>query len=71
MKYMVARFIRENEELAYRVYTTDTLRLIAQGTRSYPQKRYAELIEHAPRDTRSGDEIASDVILKCGLKVIQ
>ena len=69
MKYMVARFIQEAEELAYRVYTTDTLRMISQGAHSYPQKRYAELINHAPKDTRSGEEIAADVIARCGLKV--
>jgi len=66
---MVARLLQDYEDLSYRVYTTDTLRMIAQGTRSFPQKRYAELIDHAPKDTRSGEEIAADVIARCGLKV--
>lgn len=69
MKYMVARFLQDYEDLAYRVYTTDALRMIAQGSHSYPQKRYADLIDHAPKDTRSGEEIAADVISRCGLKV--
>lgn len=31
--------------------------------------RYSELINKKPKDTRSGDDIARDVILKAGLVV--
>lgn len=78
MKYMVARFLQEQEELSYRAYTTDALQLIAEnsarlsrdGKGRYPAKRWAELIDQKPAETRSGDEIAADVIKRCGLKVI-
>ncbi|NCC84024.1 MAG: hypothetical protein EOM03_07845 [Clostridia bacterium] len=69
MKYMVARFLQEADQLAYQVYTTDMLRVIAMGAKIQSAKRYAELINHAPKDTRSGEEIAADVIARCGLKV--
>lgn len=69
MKYMVARFLQESDEIAYRVYTTDTLRVIAMGAKIQSSKRYAELISHKPIETRSGDEIAADVIERCGLVV--
>ena len=69
MKYMVARFLQETEDLSYRIYTTDMLRVVAMGQRIQSVQRYAELIDHAPKDTRSGDEIAADVIQRCGLKV--
>jgi len=66
---MVARFIQEGEELSYRIYTTDMLRTMAMGMKYQSVQRYAELIDHAPQDTRSGEEIAADVIQRCGLKV--
>jgi len=66
---MVARFIQEGEELSYRIYTTDMLRTMAMGMKYQSVQRYAELIDHAPKDTRSGEEIAADVIARCGLKV--
>ena len=71
MKYMVARFFQDYEDLSYRIYTTDMLRITAMGQRIQSVQRYAELIDHAPKDTRSGDEIAADVITRCGLKVKQ
>ena len=69
MKYMVARFFQDYEDLSYRIYTTDMLRVVAMGQRVQSVQRFAELIDHAPQDTRSGDEIAADVIQRCGLKV--
>ena len=69
MRYMVARFLQETEDLSYRIYTTDMLRVVAMGQRIQSVQRYAELIDHAPKDTRSGEEIAADVIQRCGLKV--
>ena len=69
MKYMVARFFQDYEDLSCRIYTTDMLRVVAMGQRVQSVQRYAELIDHAPKDTRSGEEIAADVITRCGLKV--
>ena len=69
MNYMVARFLQETEDLSYRIYTTDMLRVVAMGQRIQSVQRFAELIDHAPQDQRSGDEIAADVIQRCGLKV--
>ena len=69
MKYMVARFLQDYEDLSYRIYTTDMLRTMATGMKYQSVQRYAELIDHAPKDQRSGEEIAADVIQRCGLKV--
>jgi hypothetical protein len=68
---MVARLLADMETLTYRVYTTDTLQQIAKAQQggSYLSKRYADLIDSGPRDTRTGDEIAADVIARCGLVV--
>ena len=69
MEYIVARFIQEREDLSYRIYTTDMLRTMAMGMKYQSVQRYADLIDHAPQETRSGEEIAADVIARCGLKV--
>ena len=69
MRYMVARFLQEREELQYRVYTTDMLRTAAMGMKYQSVQRFEELLDHKPRDTRSGEEIVADVVAQCGLKV--
>lgn len=68
---MVARLLQDVEELKYRVYTTDTLRLIAKAQQGgqYISKRYAEMIKEKPKEARSGDEMVADVIARCGLVV--
>lgn len=63
------------EQEAYRVYVTNTLKNIAENTAKYagggyPTNRYADIIKRAPVDSRTGEEIAADVIKKCGLKVV-
>ncbi len=50
----------------YRVYMSESIRLSTQG--QYLANTYMETLE-MKRDTRSGDEIARDVIAKYGLKV--
>lgn len=75
MRYMVARFDYEQEKTLYEIYVSDALKLIAENTAkrvngSFPSVRYIDLIDRAPKDERTGDEIASDVIQRCGLVVI-
>ena len=66
---MVARFFEDIKDTSYRIYTTDMLRTMAMGMKYQSVQRYAELIDHAPKDERSGDEIVADVVHRCGLKV--
>ncbi len=69
-RYLTARQRREAEGAAYRVYLTESIRLAVQSR--YIATPYLELVRGAaePADTRSGDEIAADVIGKLGLKVV-
>lgn len=69
-RYLSARQRREAEGAAYRVYLTESIRLAVQSR--YIATPYLELVRGAaePADTRSGDEIAADVIDKLGLKVV-
>lgn len=52
--------------MAYRVYVTDTLKAISGAN-----ARYADWIDQKPKDTRTGAEIAADVIKKAGLKLVK
>ena len=51
--------------MAYRFYVTDSLQYIPQ--QRYTTKRFYDIIYAKPEDTRTGDEIAVDVIKKAGL----
>lgn len=54
---------RQMEEKAYCIYVTDTLRALIGGG----CQRYADWIDPKPADTRTGTEIAVDVIRQAGL----
>lgn len=65
MSYFRARERAEADTLSYRIYVTDSLQ--AAGQNKYLVTRWAELRAVKPVDTRSGDEIAAEVILRAGL----
>ena len=57
------------------MYVTDALKILGENTARYAggshlTKRWAELLNPAKPDHRSGAEIAADVIQKAGLKVV-
>ena len=67
MRYAVASFNRHMSELDYRYYFTELVRLQAQG-KTYGQSFYD--IEHpAEQESRTAEEIASEVIKNAGLEV--
>lgn len=53
------------EELAYRIYMSDKAYVLCQCSGT----RYAEYIGLINADTRTGDEVAADVIKRAGLVV--
>lgn len=63
------------EDEAYRMYSAECMRVITENTAkrvggTMMTAKYADMISQKPKDTRSGEEIAADVIKKCGLKVV-
>lgn len=55
---------------------TDALQAISESAAKYAggpyiQTRYADVIKPKPKDTRTGNEIAADVIKKAGLKLVK
>lgn len=57
---------RQENEVAYKAYISDSL--WAQGEGKRLQKRWAEIIERKPQNTRTADEIVLGVIQNAGLK---
>lgn len=54
----------------------EAIRAISESTAKYAggpyiQARYIDIIKPKPKDTRTGDEIAADVIKKAGLKLVK
>ena len=75
IEHCVSVFKKEEEEKLYKAYLTDVLMAIAHNTGAMVEtgqvmtERYAELAKWVEVDTRSGDEIAADIIKRAGLKV--
>lgn len=70
VEYCVSRYNHKQEEKQYRIYLTDALMVIANNTArafggSTVTMRYSDIIK--PQDTRTGDDIAVDVMQRAGL----
>lgn len=73
--FFAREYQQEQKEFAYHVYVTDSLKLIAENTAKYAggihlTKRWADIVEQKPADTRTGAEIARDVIKAAGLVIV-
>ena len=67
MRYVEARLDEYLRDKTYRIYITRSLQLIPQS--KYITANYTDLIEPKEEDTRTGDEIALDIINRAGLIV--
>ena len=65
MRYVEARLSEYDREAAYRIYITKSLQLAPQS--KYLVETYEDWLNPKKEDTRSGDEIALEVIQKAGL----
>ena len=70
MRYAIARYKSHQRDEAYRIYVTDLLRIIGKASGGNIDKRYWDIINPTPQDSRTGDEIVADVLEKAGIEVI-
>ena len=56
MRYVLARIKQESRDEAYRFYVTDALKALGGF-----DKRYADIIEFKPPETRTPDEIIANI----------
>lgn len=66
MRFVLARFEKEQREEAYRIYITDAIYYYAR--KQVLNYRYSELFEKMNVDNRTGDEVAADIINRIGLR---
>ena len=70
MRYAAARYEKDFRDAAYYIYVTDSLYYSGQG--KCLTMKYTDVIDTSRKkqeDKRTADEIAMDVIQKCGLVV--
>ena len=65
----MARYVEYQREMAYRYFVTDAIYEDAEHMRIVPGARYYDRIHPRKVITKSGDEIAADVIKNAGLVV--
>lgn len=75
MRYVLTRYTEYQRDVAYRIYVTNCLRMITEnsaksGGGSYIKVSFADILYPKIVDSRTGDEIARDVIKSAGLEVI-
>lgn len=59
MRYVMARYQKEQRDVAYRIFVTDSLQLAPQN--KYRTDRFADIIRPAPQETRSSAEIIEQI----------
>ena len=67
--------MRSAEEKAFRIYLTDAIYAINHSIShglggSVMGKRFYEVLNPKPEDTRTGEEIALDVLNRAGIEVV-
>lgn len=67
MRYINAKWKEAQRLEIYRIYVSDTL--YYQGQNKVLNVRYFDLVNPPKDETRSGDEIALEVINRIGLKI--
>lgn len=70
LRYALARYTSHQRDMAYRIYVCESLRAVGKG--GYIKSHFADIIKpkkKAPEDTRTGEEIAFDVLNRIGIEV--
>lgn len=80
MRYLVLRRREDLQELGYRMYVSDAVRLMCENTAkigggSTISKRWVDIVESQNRrvlahDTQSPEEIIADIVEKAGITIV-
>ena len=75
MRYAMARYQSQQRDLAYSIYVTESLRMVAENTAklsqgTYIAARFYDMINQKPVVNRTGEEIAADIIKRAEIEVI-
>lgn len=68
--FCIALYKKRTEDEIYRIYVTDCLQMISENTGKFIQKRYYDILNPPPAETRTAEEITKEIADKCGIEVI-
>lgn len=76
IRLIASEYRREQEAIAYRIYVTDTLRVMVENTArfaggSYVKARFYDMVYGAKKQVneKSGDEIVAEIVSRAGLEL--
>lgn len=66
MRYCFARYRKEQLDKTYRIYITDALKVITENASrfnggNYMKIRFADIVNPKPEETRTADEIITNI----------
>lgn len=68
--FCIALYKKRTEDEIYRIYVTDCLQMIGENTGKFIQKRYYDILNPPPVETRTAEEITKEIAENCGIEVI-
>ena len=73
--FCIALYKKRTEDEIDRVYRTDCVRVISESTAKevggkFIQKRYYDILNPPPVETRTAEEITKEIAENCGIEVI-
>lgn len=69
IEHVIAEWEKDEEEKTFKIYITDMAKGLVEAWGGEVTLRFADTYKPVEQDTRTGDEIALEVINKIGLKV--
>ena len=77
IRLILAEYKRQQEELAFRIYMTESIRLLTENTARFSggsviKERYYDIVnrKHEYEEEKSGDEIVRDIVTRAELELI-
>ena len=72
--FCIALYKKRTEDEIYRVYVTDCLQMISENTANqvggkFIQKRYYDILNPPPVETRTAEAITQEIADNCGIEV--
>lgn len=76
LRYVKSRYEQYRRDVAYRIYVSDSLRIITENTAkavggSYIEGRYKDIIKPKRQDNRTAEQIIADTLAGAGIEVIK
>ena len=71
MHYYRAKEREWRQDAAFRIYLTKAAEILVKSVACCDLPDFSDLAEYTPKDTRSPEEIAADLIMRCDLELVE